>query len=332
MAPCSRSGEPVSGSPHRSLRLAAGTAERPGPTPSSSQGSAISSPSTSPRPCADSVALPARSEPWGELAVAPIQPVATLTATKIARAGVAADTAFTLASIGTDDPQALARALEVTPALDLAISAGPADRTATLRPTGALLPGQLYRFTLRAPDGTISGSWAFQAQSPLRVVTTLPYNRATDVPVTTGIELTFDQDGAVDAASHFSIEPAVKGRFEQHGRTFVFVPERLEPATLYTVTLGRGVRLEGSDLPLEEDVVVRFETAPPRRQRRNRRSRTSSARRWSGARAIGRSWRSGSRASAPTNEEQQALREATVPCDGLPPPLGASRHGRRSAR
>ncbi|MDO8485618.1 MAG: Ig-like domain-containing protein, partial [Candidatus Limnocylindrales bacterium] len=99
--------------------------------------------------------------------------------------------------------------------------------------------------------------------SPLRVVTTLPYSGATDVPVTTGIELTFDQDGTVDVASHFSIEPVVNGRFEQHGRTVVFVPERLQPATLYTVTLRRGVRLQGSNQALEQDVVVRFETAPP---------------------------------------------------------------------
>ena len=68
-------------------------------------------------------------------------------------------------------------------------------------------------------------------------LTTLPSSQATDVPVTTGIEFTFDQDGSVDAASHFSIEPAVKGRHEQHGRTVVFVPERLEPATVYTATL-----------------------------------------------------------------------------------------------
>ncbi len=236
----------------------------PSPTPSSSQGSVIALPSPSPAASLPTAAeSPDPNEPWGELAVPPIQPVATLTATKVAPAGVATDTAFTLASIGADDPLALARSLEVTPAVGLAISAGPGDRTATLRPTDALLPGRLYRFTLHAPDGSLSGSWAFQARSPLRVVTTLPHDGATAVPVTTGIELTFDQDGTVDAASHFSIEPAVKGRFEQHGRTFVFVPQRLDPATLYTVTLGRGVQLEGSDQRLEQDVVVRFETAPP---------------------------------------------------------------------
>ena len=235
----------------------------PSPAPSASHDRAIAVPSASPAAAAPTAGTPDPNEPWGELAVPAIKPVAMLTATKNARAGVATDTAFTLGSLGIDDPQELARAIEVTPALDLAIAAGPVDGTATLRPTAALVPGKLYRFTLRARDGTISGSWAFQAQSPLRVVTTLPFNGATDVPLATGIELTFDQDGAVDAASRFSIEPTVKGRFEQHGRTFVFVPERLEPATLYTVTLARGVRVEGSSEALEEDVVVRFETMPP---------------------------------------------------------------------
>jgi hypothetical protein len=279
------------------------------PTPSSSRNPAIGSTSPTPAGTLDA------TESWGELAVPLIQPVATLTATKVARAGVATDTAFTLASIGADDPQALARTIEVTPAVDFAISAGPVDRTATLRPTGALLPGQLYRFTLRAPNGTISGSWAFQAQSPLRVVTTLPYDGATDVPVATGIELTFDQDGAVDAASHFSIDPAAEGRFEQHGRTFVFVPERLELATLYTVTLARGVRVEGSSLALEEDVVVRFETAPPAPP-------AGASQPWvSYQLSTTMEWRPGDppivsvriSASAPTYDEQLALRARPFP-------------------
>ena len=248
------SSDPVNPSPSPTLRSPQSTSVALPSTPP-----AASAPTPTPTPAPTMPLDP--SAPWGELVVPAIVAVATLTATKMARNGVAADTAFTLVGVGADDPLALAQALEVTPPIDLGISAGTTDRTVTLLPTAPLRAGQLYRFTLRAPDGSISGSWAFQAQSALRVVTTLPYSQATDVPVTTGIEFTFDQDGAVDAASHFSIEPEVKGRFEQHGRTFVFVPEHLEPATLYTATLGRGVRLEGSDLALEEDVVVRFETA-----------------------------------------------------------------------
>ena len=68
-------------------------------------------------------------------------------------------------------------------------------------------------------------SWAFQAHQPLRVIGTLPRDTEADVPVDTGIEVTFDQDGVVDAASHVTIEPKVDGRFEQHGRVLAFVPE-----------------------------------------------------------------------------------------------------------
>ena len=47
---------------------------------------------------------------------------------------------------------------------------------------------------------------------------------------------------------------------ERHGRTFVFVPERLAMRTVYTVTLRHGVALAGTDLVMEQDVRVQFET------------------------------------------------------------------------
>lgn len=200
--------------------------------------------------------------PWGSLDLPPYTPVATLVATNNDRDRVATSTAFTLASLGARSAGDLARAIEVQPSIGLEVQPGTEAGTATLRPTAPLDPGQLYRFTLRTPDGAIAGSWAFQAAAPLSVVTTVPRDGAINVPAKTGIELTFDQDGALDVAAYFSIQPAVKGTFEQHGRTVVFVPEDLEPATLYTVTVKRGVGLEGSAQILEADVRIRFETAP----------------------------------------------------------------------
>ncbi len=74
--------------------------------------------------------------------------------------------------------------------------------------------------------------------------------------------MTFDQDGVVGAADHVTIEPKVSGRFEQHGRTLAFVPaKRLAAATIYTVTVSRGVAVAGTDEVLESDVRFRFETA-----------------------------------------------------------------------
>ncbi len=105
-------------------------------------------------------------------------------------------------------------------------------------------------------------SWAFQAHQPLRVIATLPRDTEVDIPLDTGIEITFDQDGVVEAASHVTIEPKVDGRFEQHGRVLAFVPEHpLDPATLYTITVTRGVEVGATGEELESDVRFRFETA-----------------------------------------------------------------------
>ncbi len=175
---------------------------------------------------------------------------------------VETNTTFTLTSLGAWSAADLARGVVVEPLIALEVKAHADAATATIRPTNLLDPGRLYRFTVRTPDGALAGSWAFQAAAPLNVVTTVPGDQATNVPVKTGIELTFDQDGVVDVGSHFSIQPAVEGRFEQHGRTVVFVPEGLKSATLYTVKLTRGVGLEGSDQVLGSNVEVRFETAP----------------------------------------------------------------------
>ena len=61
---------------------------------------------------------------------------------------------------------------------------------------------------------------------------------SSDVPTNTGIEVTFDQDGVVDAAAHMTIAPEDPRSFEQHGRTLAFVPaERLAASTIYTVTV-----------------------------------------------------------------------------------------------
>ena len=200
---------------------------------------------------------------WGELGLPPFAAVATLIATRADRDQVATNTAFTLTSLGAFTAAELARAVVVEPSIDLKVQAGADAATATIRPTNALDPGRVYRFTVHTPDGAVAGSWAFQAAAPLNVITTVPGDQATNVPVDTGVEMTFDQDGALDVASHFSIQPPVKGAFEQHGRTVAFVPEDpLEPGTLYTVTLTRGVSLEGSDQVLEKGLRVRFETAP----------------------------------------------------------------------
>jgi hypothetical protein len=205
--------------------------------------------------------VPPSGEAWAAIgALPPLQPLATLTPARADAAGIEADTAFTLGSLTTTSAQDLAAGLTIEPAVALRVTPGADATSAVVTPAVPLDPGSLYHFRLTSPDGALAGQWAFEVKAPLHVVTALPGDRSTGVPTNTGIELTFDQDGVVDAASHFTIEPAVKGRFETHGRTLVFVPAKLELATIYTVTLSAGVGVTGSDVRLEQDVRIRFET------------------------------------------------------------------------
>jgi alpha-2-macroglobulin len=189
-------------------------------------------------------------------------PLAELTAGSLVGGVVAVDSDFRLASVDGTPAADLASRLSVEPALEFAVEPEPDGTAVRLRPAAPLRPGVVYRFTLAATDGQPLDTWAFQAKQSVQVVATVPGDTSTDVPLDTGIEITFDQDGVLDPASNVVIRPATKGRFEQHGRTLAFVPAaRLKPATVYTITIRRGVKVKGTDETLAEDFRFRFETS-----------------------------------------------------------------------
>ncbi|HXI82349.1 MAG TPA: Ig-like domain-containing protein [Verrucomicrobiae bacterium] len=219
----------------------------------------------SPSP-APSATAPA-PDPWASLDPSSgipeggIATTATLTADGSTGPVVGVDTAFRLASTTAMPASRLAARLTVDPSFAFSVKPDPADRVAVITPAEKLLPGTVYRFDLHGSTGELLDTWAFQAKQPLRVVGTLPENESSDVPIDTGIEVTFDQDGVSGADTHVSITPATKGRFEQHGRVLVFVPNRLLPATIYTVTVSRGVTVADTGEATISDVKFQFETA-----------------------------------------------------------------------
>lgn len=214
-----------------------------------------------------SVPAPAPSEqvagPWSPIELPPLNAIATLEPSSRDDAGVPADVAFELTSLTGDPARSIADRLAISPSTEFTVSDGARPTAVTVRPNAPLAAGGTYRFALRAPDGTVAGSWAFRVRGPVAVISTIPGDASTNVPLRTGIEVTFDQDGVADMADHFSIRPAVTGTFERHGRTQVFVPATLMPATTYTVTIRKGLTRSGTDLRLPEDVVFRFETDGP---------------------------------------------------------------------
>ena len=221
-------------------------------------GSGSPAASEAPRPSA--TADPSQAyEPLTDGAAAPF---ALLTARGASGVVVPLDASFSLESIDGTPASVLAGRLTVEPAFSFSVNKEAGDHAVVLAPARPLTAGTVYRFALRGGTGELLDTWAFQAKQPLRVVGTLPETRSADVPLDTGIEVTFDQDGVVDAASHFSIKPATKGRFEQHGRTLAFIPDGpLVPRTFYAVLVTRGVKVGDSGEASILDTRFQFETA-----------------------------------------------------------------------
>ena len=172
--------------------------------------------------------------------------------------GIETDTAFLLTSERDLATDAIRGMLRIAPEVEMQITKAGVGRY-TVSPIESLSSGTLYRFTIE--DGSQApASWAFQTKNPIQIVQTLPRNQGTQVPLNTGIELTFSHDGVAGIEDHWQISPPVQGRFELHKRVVVFVPENLQPDTLYTVTITSGIGVRGTDDVMAEDKVFQFET------------------------------------------------------------------------
>lgn len=121
-----------------------------------------------------------------------------------------------------------------------------------------LMENSLYTFRINMDKET---TWVFQTQSSFKILGSLPGEKSTNVPINSGIEINFSHDNFSDIQSHFEITPAVKGRFEVHKKTAVFVPDLLEYETVYTVRIKKGVQIQGTSRTINEDYIFTFETA-----------------------------------------------------------------------
>lgn len=128
----------------------------------------------------------------------------------------------------------------------------------------------IYRFILSDKSTGVEQSWAFQTKKSLNVLGTLPRDKAVQVPVNSGIEITFSHENIENPEKHFEISPKTGGRFELHKRTLVFVPDKLEEDTIYTVTIKNGISVKGSNDTLQNDYTFSFQTAAPANNTGNR--------------------------------------------------------------
>lgn len=181
--------------------------------------------------------------------------------------GVTADTTFVLASNEPITPEYIDQHLKLDPPLGFTTQVIDANRVRII-PSQVLGANLVQQFELVAENGEATNdeaeppsSWAFQTKDTFRVEFSLPRNEAVDVPIDSGIEVTFNDDRYQDPSTYILIEPPIDYTIERHKRTMVIVPtDPLAPATVYTVRIDRGLGIVDSNVTLGEEYVFGFET------------------------------------------------------------------------
>ena len=189
----------------------------------------------------------------------------SITALEQDKLGIEAETAFMINSQEPLDEKTIRDTLKISPAVDYDLEKGDGGREYKIIPRKVLAANTVYRLSFD-PSGQDkdSFSWAFQTKGVFRVIRSLPADKTTHVPVSTGIEIAFSHENLDinKVKEYVEINPATTGRFEQHKKTVVFVPQELKAGTLYTVTVKKGFPLAQSTETLGENYSFSFETAP----------------------------------------------------------------------
>ncbi|MCL2392682.1 MAG: Ig-like domain-containing protein [Oscillospiraceae bacterium] len=136
------------------------------------------------------------------------------------------------------------------------------ENTYRVTPSMPLSHNSLYILRL-LQAGSEDTTWAFQTAALLQISAILPNHQSTNVPVNTGIEMSFSLPGHTPIDEFFSIAPEVEGRFISRGNTSIFMPTSpLDFGEIYTVTISAGIAVEGTNEVITDDFIFSFETEP----------------------------------------------------------------------
>lgn len=195
-------------------------------------------------------------------------------------AGVDPKTSFILKSDQAVSENAVKKIIKFNPPLDFDVkktklassiissvlaqdhSSVASDYVFEIIPSQSLSENNIYQVSIADLDyADREYSWAFQVKAPFQITQTFPRNKATHVPVNSGIEVTFNRENLINPQDYFEINPDIEGVFEQHGATLIFAPKKpLAEKSVYIVTIKNGIHSQGSDERLVADHSFAFET------------------------------------------------------------------------
>ncbi|MDZ7798665.1 MAG: Ig-like domain-containing protein [Patescibacteria group bacterium] len=187
----------------------------------------------------------------------------TLRADNIDSLGVDKNSSFTLDSQHAVEKDKVKTALAISPSLNYKLESSN-NKTFKIVPEKELATNTIYNFKINTvkpnPGQEKEFAWAFQTKDIFKITSTLPRDKATSVPLDSGIEITFSHENYENYEDYIEIQPKPEGNFKKYRKTLVFVPKSLKPATLYTVKIKKGLPLAGTDKKLSKEIVFRFET------------------------------------------------------------------------
>lgn len=128
-----------------------------------------------------------------------------------------------------------------------------------IKPSRQFEQNRLYTFRIKSPERA-DITWTFQTNAAFKILGTFPADKTADVPTNSGIEIYFSHEEFEDVDKFFEISPKVEGRFERHKKAVVFVPKALKESTIYTIKIKKGLKLNGTNYTLGEDLEFQFET------------------------------------------------------------------------
>jgi len=187
---------------------------------------------------------------------------------KVDSLGIDVDTTYVLTSKEDVDINLIRENLVIEPEVDYKIKKV-AEKEWEIIPSELAEPNTFVRIALATSyeeDGEQKArdySWVYQVKDSFKVLHSIPRDAGVNVPLNTGVEITFSHDNFIEYDKYFSISPQADGKFEKHGRTLVFVPtEQLNAETIYKVTVRAGLPISDSEETLKEDYSFKFETKP----------------------------------------------------------------------
>lgn len=180
-----------------------------------------------------------------------------LTAAEFDKQGIENSTAFQLTSKEDVDTKFIKNNLVIVPEKEFDVEKI-SSKKFNIIPLSLLESDKIYQIKLNNDDFVYS--WAFQTKKKFKVESTIPANNSESVPWNSGIEMYFTLGNVGNIDDFFEISPHVEGKFITNNNSIVFVPEKLEKSTIYTVTIKKGFKLEDGSQLLEDDYVFSFST------------------------------------------------------------------------